>query len=105
MTAIGKITAASLRVGDVVLIEAARDGSSWVPAIRKGNGTYAVRVTFVGRTAERGRARVTLDYGLALETNDRTAHMVVSPSQTFWLGSASRKWRDAMMAKGVEFSR
>lgn len=93
MTAQGKITSNRLQVGTVVLTE---DGS---PTSRKGRDTTPMEVTELERVNPEGwgrrvRVRVTLT---SLDgTEERVSS--VSPSQTWWLGSASAYWAPVVAA-------
>src|SRR5690606_8745106 len=93
MTAQGKITSNRLQVGTVVLTE---DGS---PTARKGRETTPMEVTELERVNPEGwgrrvRVRVTLT---SLDgTEERVSS--VSPSQTWWLGSASAYWAPVVAA-------
>lgn len=93
MTAQGKITSNRLQVGTVVLTE---DGS---PTARKGRETTPMEVTELELVNPEGwgrrvRVRVTLT---SLDgTEERVSS--VSPSQTWWLGSASAYWAPVVAA-------
>lgn len=111
MTAVGKITAASLQVGDIVLFQLAYAGADhWMPAYRKEKGTFPARVTEVSPVTarpsypgrQRSRVLVTCEW---LTMAPDTVSFNVSPSQTFWLASASRKWAEYMERKGTEVKR
>lgn len=88
MTAAGKITSNQLEIGTVVLTEYG------FPTHRKGRETTPMKVTGLARVqpaegwGRRVRVQVTL---VTLDgTEERVAN--VSPSQTWWLGSASKHW-------------
>lgn len=93
MTAQGKITSNQLQVGTVVLTE---DGS---PTARKGRETTPMEVTELGRMAPEGRGR-RVRVRVTLTSLDGTEERVssVSPSQTWWLGSASAHWAPVVAA-------
>lgn len=93
MTAQGKITSNRLQVGTVVLTE---DGS---PTSRKGRETTPMEVTELGRMNPEGWGR-RVRIRVTLTSLDGTKKHVssVSPSQTWWLGSASAHWAPVVAA-------
>lgn len=109
MTATGKIPTAQLRPGDVVLYATHPhpQGDRWAPSSGKDRGTYAGRVVtldavWVNRGVTRRSQRfydVTLTS--AADPGGRGVTIRCAPSQTWWLASASRKWRAFLgMAEG-----
>lgn len=110
MTAAGKIQTARLGAGTIVLYATVPfdDGDRWAPSVRRDRGTYAGRVVAVETVLVKlpGDIRAQRWYDVTLTSAAdrrpvsaaalRARYSVTircSPAQTWWLASASAKWR------------
>lgn len=98
-TAHGKVVTARLTTGTIVLYAASYSGTHWIPATRKGDGTYAGVVESITPVLVPGSRRAQRWYDVVLSSPSQTAGPTVtvtvscSPAQTWWLAAASAKWR------------
>lgn len=97
-TAHGKVVTARLTTGTIVLYAASYSGTHWIPATRKGDGTYAGVVESITPVLVPGGRRAQRWYDVVLSSPSEgsggsTVTVSCSPAQTWWLAAASAKWR------------